>query len=74
MKKKEFKRPGHFIRYEPKVNPSLDTQFNYEATQEDFMFLAELKGSPFTVKEFERLVNIFEKENFALLSADTRNK
>jgi hypothetical protein len=63
LKKKEFKRPGYFIRYELKVDPSEDTRYNYEASQEDFQYLTELKGSPFTVKEFERLINIFEKEN-----------
>lgn len=63
LKKHVFKRPGNFIRYIPHVDPSTDNRYNYEATQEDLLFLTELKGSPFTMVEFERLVDTFEREN-----------
>ena len=63
MKKHEFKRPGHFNRYIQKLDPVQDTRYNYEATQEDLQFLTELKGSPFTRLELERLIDLFEREN-----------
>jgi len=63
LKKHEFKRPGYFVRYEPKQEGGPDIDYNYEATQEDLQFLAELKGSPFEVKEFDSLIDTFEQEN-----------
>ena len=63
LKKKEFKRAGHFIRYIPRGADGIDNHYNYEATQEDQLFVAGLKGSPFTMAEFDKLMNVFENEN-----------
>lgn len=59
-----FKRPGNYIRYNVKSNPETDTRYDYEATQKDIKFLSKLKEPQFTVSEFERLINLFEKENY----------
>lgn len=59
-----FKRPGNYIRYKVNANPEADTRFDYEATQRDIKFLAKLKKPSFTMEEFERLINLFERENF----------
>jgi len=61
--KRKFNRTSHFIRYFGKLPWEDDTKYNYEATNEDLLFLTELAGSPFTVQEFEKLINFFEKEN-----------
>ena len=61
--KKTVKRPDHFIRYMPPVGDEAERRYGYEATQEDLQFLSGLKGSPFMVQEFERLMNFFEREN-----------
>ena len=45
-----------------KVNEP-DPHYEYEATQQDLLFLTGLKGSPFTVQDFELLINLFEREN-----------
>jgi hypothetical protein len=63
LKKKEFIRPGHFIRYFPKLEGDIDNRYNYEATQNDLQFIAEFKGSPFNIPTFEKLIDFFEKEN-----------
>lgn len=59
-----FKRPGNYIRYNVKSNPEIDVRYDYEATQEDIKFLSKIKEPQFTVDEFERLINLFEKENY----------
>ncbi len=58
-----LRRPNHFIRYHPKIEGEEDEAYNYEVSQDDLRFVAELKGSPFSLDEFERLINFFEKEN-----------
>ena len=65
LKKKEFNRPGHYIRYFSKKEGEPDTQYNYEAVTQDLDFLHSLPGAPFTVGEFEKLMDLFEKENYA---------
>lgn len=63
LKKHEYKRPGNFLRYIVYPDPELDKRYDYEATQDDLLFLTELKGSPFTLNDFEQMINFFEKEN-----------
>lgn len=63
LKKHEFRRGGNYLRHFVQPDPELDTRYNYEATQDDLLFLTELKGSPLNIAEFERMVNFFEKEN-----------
>lgn len=59
-----FKRPGNYIRYKVHPNPETDTRYDYEATNEDIIFINELKPPKFTTNEFERLINLFERQNF----------
>jgi len=63
LRKKEFKRPGHFLRYMPIIEGEPDSRYNYDATKEDLMFVAGMKGSPFNIQMFEKLIDIFEREN-----------
>ena len=63
LKKKAMKRPNYLIRHITKKEDEEDTRYNYGATQDDLQFITELKGSPFTMLEFERLINLFEGED-----------
>ena len=47
----------------PRGADVIDNHYNYEASQEDQLFVAGLKGSPFTMLDFEKIMNIFEREN-----------
>ena len=64
MKNHQFKRTGNYIRYIVHPNPELDTRYDYEATDEDIEFLNKINGPKLTIEEFERLINLFEKENY----------
>jgi len=59
-----FKRTNVYIRYNPKINQETDTRYDYEATQRDIKFLSKHKEPQFTIEEFERLINLFERENY----------
>lgn len=59
-----FKRPGNYIRYNVHPDPKADTRYDYEATQEDIKFIEKLGKPSFTIEEFERLINLFERENY----------
>lgn len=63
MKKHEFARPGNFVRYIVQPEPDRDSRYNYEATQDDMLFLTEFKGSPLSISDFEKMIDFFEKEN-----------
>ena len=63
LKTKECRQPHNFIRYISRKEDEADPNYNYEAAQSDLLFLTELKGSPFTVQEFEEMINILEREN-----------
>ena len=64
--KKEFKRPGNYIRYISKKDGESDSHYNYEATQLDLEFLQSASGSGFDAGELELLFNTFEKESWLL--------
>ena len=63
LKKHVFKRPGNFVRYIVHPDPGRDSRYNYEATKDDLKFIEEYKDSPFTIEEFEKIINFFEAEN-----------
>lgn len=40
-----------------------DIRYNYEATDADLQMLSEIAGSRISVKQFEELIDLFEREN-----------
>lgn len=64
LKSHKFPRKGNYIRHRVVSDPDNDRRYDYEATNEDMKFNAQLKSPQFTVEEFERLINLFERENF----------
>ena len=64
LKNHKLKRRGNFIRYNSHVDENADKRYNYELTDEDIKFMKEIKPPAFTIEEFERLINLFEKENY----------
>lgn len=63
LRAKEFKRPGCFLRYFPKIGIETDPRFNYEISDIDLRFLSELPGRPISPKQFEQIIEILEREN-----------
>lgn len=63
LKKHVYKKTGKYIRYNVITNPANDKRYDYEATNTDIDFIHKLSEPQFTVEEFERLINLFEKEN-----------
>eukprot|EP00826_Nyctotherus_ovalis_P016398 TRINITY_DN14744_c0_g2_i2.p1 TRINITY_DN14744_c0_g2~~TRINITY_DN14744_c0_g2_i2.p1 ORF type:complete len:278 (+),score=86.00 TRINITY_DN14744_c0_g2_i2:154-987(+) len=64
LKPHKFQRTGNYIRHMTMSDPESDRRYDYEATDEDRKFNAQLKPPQFTVEEFERLINLFERENY----------
>lgn len=64
LKKHVYKRTGKYVRYNVIPNPEDNKQYDYEATKKNIDFISKLSGPQFTVEEFERLINLFEKENY----------
>jgi len=59
-----YKRTGKYKRYNPITSSETNKRYDYEATNSDIDFISKLKEPQFTVEEFERLINLFEKENY----------